>query len=100
MIAPLTEFCLEIKILKLWGLKFKILPFTPNFILVMKSRKTVKGRIFSTHGQDERCRTTWEGNIRIDLKEILYGDVDWTQLAQDSDQWHGLVSALMIFRIS
>jgi hypothetical protein len=77
------------------GFEISNLSSTANCINVRKSRKMVKGGTFNTHGQDERCRHTWEGNIRINLKEILYGVVDWTQLAQDSDQWHGLVSALM-----
>jgi len=30
-----------------------------------------------------RCR--WEGNIRIDLWEIRWKDVNWHHLAQDKD---------------
>jgi hypothetical protein len=31
-----------------------------------------------------RCRTV--DNIKIDLKEIIWGDLDWLDLAQDMDQ--------------
>jgi hypothetical protein len=33
-----------------------------------------------------RPRRRWEDNIKIDLKEIGYGDVGWIYLAQDRDQ--------------
>jgi hypothetical protein len=28
----------------------------------------------------------WEDNIKIDLREVGFGDVDWTDLAQDRDR--------------
>jgi hypothetical protein len=40
-----------------------------------------------------RCR--WEDGIRMDLKEISFGGVDWIWLAQDRDQWQAVVSAVM-----
>jgi hypothetical protein len=30
-----------------------------------------------------RSRRRWEDNIKIDLREIGFGDVDWIDLAQD-----------------
>jgi hypothetical protein len=32
-------------------------------------------------------RRRWEDNIKIDLREIWFGDVDWIHLAQDKDRW-------------
>jgi hypothetical protein len=32
-----------------------------------------------------RTRRGWEDNIKIYLREIGWGDVDWTNLAQDRD---------------
>jgi hypothetical protein len=32
-----------------------------------------------------RCR--WLDNIRMDLVEVGWGDVDWIGLAQDRDRW-------------
>jgi hypothetical protein len=29
----------------------------------------------------------WEDNIKMDLREIWFGDVDWINLAQDRDRW-------------
>jgi hypothetical protein len=33
-----------------------------------------------------RPRRRWEDNIRIDLREIGWGGMDWIDLAQDRDQ--------------
>jgi hypothetical protein len=33
-----------------------------------------------------RPRRRWEDNIKIDLKEIVWGDMDWINLAQDRNQ--------------
>jgi transcription termination factor 2 len=35
----------------------------------------------------ERPRRRWEDNIRMDVREIGWGGMDWTDLAQDRDQW-------------
>jgi hypothetical protein len=32
----------------------------------------------------------WEDNIKMDLREIGWGDMDWIDLAQDRDQWRAL----------
>jgi hypothetical protein len=40
-----------------------------------------------------RCR--WEDNIRMDLREIGWGGMDWIDLAQDSDQWRALVNRVL-----
>jgi hypothetical protein len=37
-----------------------------------------------------RCR--WEDNIKMDLREIGFGAVDWINLAQDRDRWRALVN--------
>jgi hypothetical protein len=39
-----------------------------------------------------RCR--WE-DIRLDLREINWKDVDWIHLGQDRDQWQALVNMVM-----
>jgi hypothetical protein len=40
----------------------------------------------------------WEDGIRMDLREIGWGSVDWIQLAQDRDQWRALVNTVMNLR--
>jgi hypothetical protein len=42
-----------------------------------------------------RPRRRWEDGIRIDLREIGLGGVDWIRLARDRDRWRGVVSAVM-----
>jgi hypothetical protein len=46
-----------------------------------------------------RPRRRWEDNIRIDLGEIGFGDVDWIHLAQDRDRWRALVNTVMNLRV-
>jgi hypothetical protein len=42
-----------------------------------------------------RPRRRWEDGIRMDLREIGLGDVDWILLAQDRDRWQAVVSVVM-----
>jgi hypothetical protein len=36
-----------------------------------------------------RRRSLWEDNIKMDLKEVGWGGIDWIDLAQDRDRWRG-----------
>jgi hypothetical protein len=46
-----------------------------------------------------RPRRRWEDGIRMDLKEIGLGCVDWIRLAQDRVRWRAVVSAVMNLRV-
>jgi hypothetical protein len=46
-----------------------------------------------------RPRRRWEDGIRMDLRGIGWGSVDWMQLAQDRDRWRAVVSAVMNLRV-
>ena len=50
-------------------------------------------------GKPERWRRRWEDNIRMDLREVGCGCVDWKEVAQDRDRWRALVSAVMNLRV-
>jgi hypothetical protein len=41
----------------------------------------------------------WEDNIRMDVREIGWEDVDWIHLSQDRDQWRALVNTVMNLRV-
>jgi hypothetical protein len=46
-----------------------------------------------------RPRYRWVDNIKIDLREIGWDDIDWIDLAQDRDQWRGVLEKLHIWRL-
>jgi hypothetical protein len=46
-----------------------------------------------------RPRGRWEDNIKINLREIGFGDVDWIHWAQDIDRWRALVNTVMNLRV-
>jgi hypothetical protein len=39
-------------------------------------------------------------NIKMDLREVGWGDIDWINLAQDRDMWRVLVNAVMNLRVT
>jgi hypothetical protein len=41
----------------------------------------------------------WVDNIKIDLREIRWGDMDWIDLAEDMDQLGALVNTVMNLRV-
>jgi hypothetical protein len=46
-----------------------------------------------------RPRRRWEDNIKMDLGEIGFGDVDWIHWTQDRDRWWALVNTVMKLRV-
>jgi hypothetical protein len=46
-----------------------------------------------------RPRRRWEDNIKMDLREVGYGGLDWVDLAQDWDRWRALVYTVMNLRV-
>jgi hypothetical protein len=46
-----------------------------------------------------RSRRRWEDGIRMDLRVIGLGGVDWIRLSQDRDWWRAVVSAVMNLRV-
>jgi hypothetical protein len=40
-----------------------------------------------------------EDNIKMDLREVGWGDMDWINVAQDRDQWRSLVNTVMNLRV-
>jgi hypothetical protein len=46
-----------------------------------------------------RNRRRWENNIKIDLREIRLGGINWIHLAQHRGQWRALVNMVMKLRV-
>jgi hypothetical protein len=74
------------------------------------------GRACSTHGENwnayrilvgkpegkrplERTRRMFEDNIKMDLREIGFGGMDWIYLTQERDHWRALVKTVMNCRV-
>jgi hypothetical protein len=47
-----------------------------------------------------RPRRRWEENIKMDLRKIGFGDVDWIHWVQDRDRRRALVDTVMNLRVS
>jgi hypothetical protein len=63
------------------------------FMYVQERRRMHKG--FWSESQKEGLRHRWKDNIKMDLREIGWGGMDWVDLAQDRDQWRALVNTKM-----
>jgi len=46
-----------------------------------------------------RSRRRWEDNIKMYLREVTCGGMDWIELAEDRDRWWALVNAVMNLRV-
>jgi hypothetical protein len=46
-----------------------------------------------------RPRRRWVDNIKLDLREIGWDGLDWTDMAQDRDQWGALVNTVLNLRV-
>jgi hypothetical protein len=44
-----------------------------------------------------RCR--WMDDVKMDLREIGLGGMDWIDLAQDRDQWRAPANTVMNLRV-
>ena len=87
---------------------------SPNIVRVIKSRR--KSGQVARMGEERvvyrvlvgkperrrplgRHRRRWMDNIRMDLREVGCGYMDWIGLTQDRDSWRTLVSAVMNLQV-
>ena len=47
----------------------------------------------------ERPRLRWEGNIKMDFREVGREGIDWINLAQDRHRCRAVVNMVMNFRV-
>jgi hypothetical protein len=50
-------------------------------------------------GTLRRARHRWVDDIKIDLREIGWGDMDWIDLTQDRGQWRALMNMVMNLQV-
>jgi hypothetical protein len=89
---------------------------SPNITRVMKSRRLRwaghvarmgerRGAYRALVGKAEgrrplgRPRRRWEDIIKMDLREVGWGGMDWINLAQDRDRWRALVYTVINLRV-
>jgi hypothetical protein len=101
---------------KLHNQEFHDLYSSPSIIRIMKARRTRwtghVARRWEKRNADRllvgkpegrkplgRPRRRWVDNIRMDLVEVGWGDVDWIGLAEDRDRWRALVNSVLNLRV-
>jgi hypothetical protein len=88
---------------------------SPNIIRTIKSRRMrcarhvarigLKRNAYRMVGKPEgkcplgRQRHRWVDDIKMDLREIGWGGLDWINLAQDRDKWRALVNTVMNLQV-
>jgi hypothetical protein len=84
---------------------------SPIIIIIIKSRRMRWARYVARMGQNRnasrilvgksegRPRGRWEDNIKMDLREIGWGGMEWIDLALDRDQWRVFVKTVMNLRV-
>ena len=43
-----------------------------------------------------RLTGRWEESIKMDLKEVGWGGMDWINVAEDRDRWRALVTSFQV----
>jgi hypothetical protein len=66
-----------------------------------EKRKACKNLVENPEGKRRlgRPRRRWVDNIKMDLREIGWGGMDWTDMAQDRYKWRSLVNTIMNLRV-
>jgi hypothetical protein len=82
-------------------IKARIMIWAGHVSRMGKERKVYRVLVGKPEGKRPlgRPRRRYEDGIRIDLREIGWGSVDWIQLAQDSDRWRGLANTVMNLQV-
>jgi hypothetical protein len=96
--------------------KLPVLHSLSSIVRVIKARRMRWARHVARMGEDRsaynilvgwpegrrplgRLKRRWEDNIKMDLGEIGFRDVDWIHLAQDRGRWRALANVVMSLRV-
>jgi hypothetical protein len=101
---------------KLYNEELRDLCSSPSIIIIMKSRRMRWADHVARMGEKRnayrllvgnpegkkplgRPRRKWVDNIRMDLGEVGWGDVDWIGLDQDRNRWRAFVNSVLNLRV-
>jgi hypothetical protein len=101
---------------KLHNEKLRDLYSSPSIIRIIKSRRMKWADHVARMGEERnayrllvgklegkrppgRPRRRWVDNIRMDLGEVGWSDVDWIGLAQDRNRWRAVVNSVLNLRV-
>jgi hypothetical protein len=75
---------------------------TESYISVIMSLEGKSITLYLSEGKRAlgKFERGWEDNIKIDVREIWWENVDWMHLAQDRDNWQAFVNTVMNIRVS
>jgi hypothetical protein len=89
---------------------------SPSIIRIIKSRRMRWAGLVARMGEKRnayrllmgtpegkrplgRPRRRWVYNIRMDLGEVGWGDVDWSGVAKDKNRWRAPVNSILNLRV-
>jgi hypothetical protein len=55
--------------------------------------------VVALEGKRPLGRRRWVDDIKMDLREVGCGGMDWINLAEDRDQWRALMNTVMNIRV-
>jgi hypothetical protein len=101
---------------KLHNEEFHDLHSSPSIIKIIKARRTKWAGHVARMGEKRNTYSLlmgkpegrgplgrpirrWVDNIKMDLVEVRWGDVDWIGLAQDRDRWRALENSVLNLRV-
>jgi hypothetical protein len=85
-----------IRIIKSW-----IIRWLGHVVRLGEKRNAYRLLVGKPEGKRPLGRPTrrWVDNIRLDLGEVGWGDVDWIGLAKDRNRWRALVNSVLNLRV-
>jgi hypothetical protein len=80
-------------------IKSRRLRWVGHVARIVKKRQACRILVGKPEGKSPLGRCRLVDNIKMDLTVTGWGGMEWTDLAQDRDQWRALVNTVMNFRV-